>query len=92
MFNTQKLNGPSEAVVVTVSDQGNSGQSGFANSTSLRIPITVVAMNQAPKADGQNPPQTLEGVTITIVGPTFSDVDLLDVSSRLPFLKALISL
>ena len=92
MFNTQKLNGPSEAVVVTVSDQGNSGQSGFANSTSLRIPITVVAMNQAPKAEGQNPPQTLEGVTITIVGPTFSDIDLLDVSYRLPFLKACISL
>jgi hypothetical protein len=88
MFNTQKLNGPSEAVVVTVSDQGNSGQTGFANSTFIRIPITVVAMNQAPKAVGRNPPQSLEGVTITLTGPTFSDIDLTDVSPRPPFFES----
>ena len=80
IFNTQKLNGPTEAVVVTVSDQGLSGQSGFANSSTIRFPITIVAVNQAPKAVG--PSQTSnsqEGITITISGPTFSDVDLADV-------------
>jgi hypothetical protein len=79
LFNTQTLNGPTESVVVTVSDQGYSGQSGFANSTSIRVPITVVAVNQAPKAVGKNPPPSREGVTITIAGPTFSDVDIADV-------------
>ena len=81
LFNTQKLNGPSEAVVVTVSDQGLSGQSGFANSSTIRFPITVVAVNQAPKAAGlSQTPNSPEGITITISGPTFSDVDLADVS------------
>jgi hypothetical protein len=80
IFNTQKLNGPTEAVVVTVSDQGLSGQSGFANSSTIRFPITVVAVNQAPKAAGlSQTSNSQEGVTITISGPTFSDVDLADV-------------
>ena len=79
-FNTQKLNGPSEAVSVTVSDQGYSGQSGFANATTLRFPITVVAVNQAPKSDVcKSPSSSLEGVTITIAGPAFSDNDIADV-------------
>jgi hypothetical protein len=80
IFNTQKLNGPSEAVVVTVSDQGLSGQSGFANSSTIRFPITIVAVNQAPKAVGlSQTSNSPEGITITISGPTFSDVDLADV-------------
>jgi hypothetical protein len=84
LFNTQKLNGPTEAVVVTVSDQGLSGQSGFANSSTIRFPITVVAVNQAPKAAGLSQTQnSQEGITITISGPTFSDVDLADVGSKI---------
>jgi hypothetical protein len=79
-FNTQKLNGPSEAVSLTVSDQGYSGQSGFANATTLRFPITVVAVNQAPKSDVcRSPSSSLEGVTITLSGPVFSDNDIADV-------------
>jgi hypothetical protein len=79
-FNTQKQNGVPEAVEVTVSDQGFSGQSGFANSSQIRFPITIVAMNQAPKVTpGLSPSNSLEGVTITISGPAFSDDDISEV-------------
>lgn len=87
-FNTQKLNGVQEAVEVSVSDQGFSGQSGFANSSNIRFPITIVAMNQAPKVvPAPSLSNSLEGVTITISGPTFSDDDLQDVGFIMTFCK-----
>jgi hypothetical protein len=87
-FNTQRLLGLPEAVEVTVSDQGFSGQSGFANSSKIRFPITIVAMNQAPKvAPAPSLSNSLEGVTITLSGPTFSDDDLSDVRLRPTFVN-----
>jgi hypothetical protein len=87
-FNTQRLSGLPEAVDVTVSDQGFSGQSGFANSSKIRFPITIVAVNEAPKV---TPAPSLsnsnEGVTITFSGPTFSDNDLSDVRFRTTFVN-----
>jgi hypothetical protein len=91
-FNTQKLNGIQEAVDLSVSDQGFSGQSGFANSSNIRFPITIVAMNQAPKVvPAPSLSNSLEGVTITISGPTFSDDDLQDVGFITTLCKRILS-
>ena len=75
-YNTQ-YGGNIEAIAVSVSDQGNTGSTGVASTTSTLLPVTIVAVNNAPViamavteyAVTENTLQSLAGIGV-------SDVDI----------------
>jgi hypothetical protein len=75
-YNTQH-SGKLESITVSVSDQGNTGSTGVASTTSTQLPVTIVAVNNAPViAMSVAEYAVIENALQPLAGISVSDVDI----------------